>query len=43
MNSNMPSKHVMAIATYLSLLPLVYFLPKLLYPYLPENELIDVG
>jgi antibiotic biosynthesis monooxygenase (ABM) superfamily enzyme len=34
-----PNKHLLAIATYLSLLPLVFFLPKLLNPYLPENEL----
>ena len=40
MNSYTPSKHVMALATYLSLLPMVYFLPKWLTTYLPENELL---
>jgi len=30
----------MALATYLSLLPMVYFLPKWLAPYLPESELL---
>lgn len=40
MNSYKPNKHLMAIATYLSLLPLVYFVPKLLNPYLPESELL---
>ncbi|AIS58246.1 hypothetical protein ABF162_26525 (plasmid) [Vibrio coralliilyticus] len=40
MKANTPSKHVMAIATYWSLLPMVYFLPKVLHPYLPDNDLI---
>lgn len=40
MNSYTPSKHVMAFATYLSLLPMVYFLPKCLSAYLPESELL---
>lgn len=40
MNSYTPSKHVMALATYLSLLPMVYFIPKWLTTYLPENELL---
>ena len=39
MHSFTPNKHILAIATYFSLLPLVFFLPKLLNPYLPENEL----
>lgn len=40
MISYTPNKHVMALATYLSLLPMVYFLPKWLVPYLPESELL---
>ena len=39
MHSFTPNKHILATATYFSLLPLVFFLPKLLNPYLPENEL----
>ncbi|MCW8833255.1 MAG: hypothetical protein OQK09_15090 [Colwellia sp.] len=40
MNSHTPSKHVMALATYLSLLPMVYFLPKWLDSYLPGSEIL---
>jgi len=39
MHTFTPNKHILAIATYFSLLPLGYFLPKLLAPYLPESEL----
>lgn len=39
MHTFTPNKHILALATYFSLLPLVLFLPKLLNPYLPENDL----
>lgn len=42
MNSYIPSKHVIALATYLSLLPMVYFLPNWLAPYLPEHKLLKL-
>lgn len=39
MHTFTPNKHILALVTYFSLLPLVLFLPKLLNPYLPENDL----
>ena len=40
--SNTPSRHVMALVTFLSLVPLVYFIPGWISPYLPESKLLNV-
>lgn len=37
-----PNKHLIALINYLALLPLVYFIPAWLKPYLPDNELLQV-
>jgi len=37
-----PNKHLIALINYLALVPLVYFIPAWLHPYLPENKLIQV-
>jgi len=35
-------KHVMAVITFLALVPLVYFIPEWIAPMLPESKLINV-
>ncbi|NQZ79628.1 MAG: hypothetical protein HRT52_01310 [Colwellia sp.] len=37
-----PNKHLIALINYLALVPLVYFIPAWLQPYLPENKFIQV-
>ena len=37
-----PNKHLLAIINYFALVPLVYFIPQWLNPYLPENQLLQV-
>ncbi|TWX67179.1 hypothetical protein ESZ36_12755 [Colwellia demingiae] len=37
-----PNKHLLALINYISLLPLVYFIPTWISPYLPENNLLQV-
>lgn len=37
-----PNKHLLAIINYFALVPLVYFIPQWLSPYLPENQLLQV-
>lgn len=37
-----PNKHILALITYLALVPLVYWIPSWLAPYLPEGEFIQV-
>ena len=37
-----PNQHLIALINYLALVPLVYFIPAWLQPYLPENELLQV-
>lgn len=39
---NKPNPHLMALFTYLALVPLVYFIPGWISPYLPDNKLINV-
>ena len=39
---NSPNKHVMALITFLALVPLVYFIPDLIAPFLPEGKLLKV-
>lgn len=39
---NPPNKHILAIITYLALVPLVYFIPLLIAPYLPVNNFLQV-
>ena len=38
-----PSKHLIALINYVALVPLVYFIPLWLNPYLPNNHLIQVS
>lgn len=38
-----PNKHVIALINYLALVPLVYFIPQWLAPYLPANRFLQVG
>lgn len=37
-----PNKHIIALINYLALVPLVYFIPQWLNPYLPDNHLLQV-
>ncbi|GLX83572.1 hypothetical protein [Thalassotalea eurytherma] len=37
-----PNKHLVALVNYLALVPLVYFIPAWLQPYLPDNQLLQV-
>ena len=37
-----PNKHIMALITFILLVPLVYFIPELINPFLPENKLVQV-
>jgi uncharacterized membrane protein (DUF485 family) len=37
-----PNKHVIALINYFTLIPLVYFIPQWLGPYLPANPLLQV-
>jgi uncharacterized membrane protein (DUF485 family) len=37
-----PNKHLLALINYITLVPLVYFIPQWLSPYLPSNELLQV-
>jgi len=36
------NKHLLALINYIALVPLVYFIPQWLGPYLPENQLLQV-
>jgi len=38
-----PNKHLLALINYLALVPLVYFIPTWLQPYLPTNKLLEVS
>ncbi len=40
--SKQPNKHIMALITFILLVPLVYFIPELINPFLPENKLVQV-
>ena len=35
-------QHIMALITFLALVPLVYFIPDWIEPLLPESKLINV-
>ena len=37
-----PNKHLLALINYIALVPLVYFIPASISPYLPENNLLKV-
>jgi len=37
-----PNKHVIALINYIALVPLVYFIPQWLSPYLPANAFLQV-
>lgn len=37
-----PNKHLIAIINYVTLIPLVYFIPQWLNPYLPADPFLQV-
>lgn len=37
-----PNKHLLALINYIALVPLVYFIPTWISPYLPDNKLLQV-
>lgn len=37
------NKHLVALINYIALVPLVYFIPQWLNPFLPNNELLQVA
>lgn len=37
-----PNKHLLALINYITLVPLVYFIPAWISPYLPDNKLLQV-
>ncbi len=37
-----PNKHLLALINYIALVPLVYFIPQWIGPYLPEKQLVQV-
>ncbi len=38
-----PNKHLLAVINYIALVPLVYFIPTWVIPYLPDNKLLQVS
>lgn len=38
-----PNKHLIALINYITLVPLVYFIPQWLNPYLPDEKLTQVS
>jgi|GEM_PF-856625 len=38
-----PNKHLLALINYIALVPLVYFIPAWVGPYLPANNLFQVA
>lgn len=38
-----PNKHLIALINYITLVPLVYFIPEWVNPYLPANKLLQVA
>jgi len=37
-----PNKHLLALINYIALVPLVYFIPLWVGPYLPQSQLLQV-
>lgn len=37
-----PNKHIIALINYFALVPLVYFIPQWVNPFLPANKLLQV-
>lgn len=42
MKKQQPNKHLITIINYIALVPLVYFIPALLQPILPDNKFVQV-
>ncbi len=40
--STKPNQHITAVITFISLVPLVYFIPDFVGQYLPDNKLLNV-
>lgn len=38
-----PNKHLIALINFILLVPLVYFIPDIISPFLPANKLIQVA
>jgi len=36
-----PNRHLIALINYFALVPLVYFIPNWLQPYLPDNRFLQ--
>jgi len=41
-NNQKPSQHLMALITFLALVPLVYYIPELVARFLPASKLLNV-
>jgi len=41
-NDQKPSQHIMALITFLALVPLVYFIPDFVAFFLPSSKLLNV-
>jgi len=39
----LPNKHLIALINYFALVPLVYFIPEWVSPYLPANKFLQVS
>ena len=37
-----PNRHIIALITFIALVPLVYFIPEWVHPHLPDNKLLQV-
>jgi antibiotic biosynthesis monooxygenase (ABM) superfamily enzyme len=38
-----PNRHLLALINYIALVPLVYFIPLWVKPYLPTSQLLQVS
>lgn len=38
-----PNKHLIAVINFFLLVPLVYFIPDFVGPFLPDNKLVNVA
>jgi len=41
-NDQKPNQHIMALITFLALVPLVYFIPDFIAQFLPASKLLNV-
>ncbi|MCG7551752.1 hypothetical protein [Pseudoalteromonas sp. Of7M-16] len=43
MKTSTPNQHLLALINYIALLPLVYFIPDLIAPFIGANKLLHVA